>query len=242
MCLRLEAPFRPSATYFDGAKVGKTLRSVSGPTSSGSFALTLIRGPVQLARRPASHPPDQRQGSAVTYVALCGVSAIAVTSTLFQLSCDAPRRHAILDALRPLCALCVTQRFCEVSDVCLRPKAPFRPSASYFDGAKVGKTLRSVSGPTSSGSFALTLIRGVAAIHGPGAACSASCIASPGSASGLSRHLRRTLRRQCHRDKKALSFNYRATLRVGMQFWTLCVLCVAMRVTQRFCEVSDVCF
>ncbi|RMQ19730.1 hypothetical protein ALQ08_04245, partial [Pseudomonas syringae pv. delphinii] len=31
-----------------------------------------------LARRPASHPPDQRQGSAVTYVALCVVSAIAV--------------------------------------------------------------------------------------------------------------------------------------------------------------------
>ncbi|OOK93816.1 hypothetical protein B0B36_25840 [Pseudomonas syringae pv. actinidifoliorum] len=60
--------------------------SVSGPTSSGSFALTLIRGslqrailgPVQLARRPASHPPDQRQSSAVTYVALCVVSDIAV--------------------------------------------------------------------------------------------------------------------------------------------------------------------
>ncbi|WP_237266127.1 hypothetical protein [Pseudomonas syringae] len=60
--------------------------SVSGPTSSGSFALTLIRGslqrailgPVQLARRPASHPPDQRQGSAVTYVTLCVVSDIAV--------------------------------------------------------------------------------------------------------------------------------------------------------------------
>ncbi|OOK99888.1 hypothetical protein B0B36_03160 [Pseudomonas syringae pv. actinidifoliorum] len=33
---------------------------------------------MQLARRPASHPPDQRQGSAVTYVALCVVSAIAV--------------------------------------------------------------------------------------------------------------------------------------------------------------------
>ncbi|KPW53179.1 hypothetical protein ALO95_05425, partial [Pseudomonas syringae pv. antirrhini] len=51
-----------------------------------SFALTLIRGspqrailgPVRLARRPASHPPDQRQDSAVTYVALCVVSAIAV--------------------------------------------------------------------------------------------------------------------------------------------------------------------
>ncbi|NAS63368.1 hypothetical protein CVE36_20280 [Pseudomonas syringae pv. actinidiae] len=35
---------------------------------------------MQLARRPASHPPDQRQGSAVTYVALCVVSAIAIKS------------------------------------------------------------------------------------------------------------------------------------------------------------------
>ncbi|WP_206745421.1 hypothetical protein, partial [Pseudomonas syringae] len=33
-------------------------------------------GPVQLARRPASHPPDQRQSSAVTYVAIGVVSAI----------------------------------------------------------------------------------------------------------------------------------------------------------------------
>ncbi|NAT03718.1 hypothetical protein CVE27_20090 [Pseudomonas syringae pv. actinidiae] len=33
---------------------------------------------MQLARRPASHPPDQRQDSAVTYVALCVVSAIAI--------------------------------------------------------------------------------------------------------------------------------------------------------------------
>ncbi|PYD22140.1 hypothetical protein FFH21_010820 [Pseudomonas sp. KBS0707] len=33
---------------------------------------------MRLARRPASHPPDQRQGSAVTKVALCVVSAIAV--------------------------------------------------------------------------------------------------------------------------------------------------------------------
>ncbi|PBK49939.1 hypothetical protein BUE60_23130 [Pseudomonas syringae pv. actinidiae] len=30
-------------------------------------------------------------------------------------------------------------------------------------------------------------------------------------------------------------------LRVGMQFWTLCVLFVALRVTQQFCDVSDVC-
>ncbi|AQX62437.1 hypothetical protein B1F85_12880 [Pseudomonas syringae pv. actinidiae] len=33
---------------------------------------------MQLARRPASHPPDQRQGSAVTYVAIGVVSAIAI--------------------------------------------------------------------------------------------------------------------------------------------------------------------
>ncbi|SDX23248.1 hypothetical protein SAMN05444064_11650 [Pseudomonas syringae] len=60
--------------------------SVSGPTSSGSFALTLIRGPpqraipgtVRLARRPASHPPDQCQGSAVTYVAIGVVNAIVI--------------------------------------------------------------------------------------------------------------------------------------------------------------------
>ncbi|POY80648.1 hypothetical protein BKM09_019245 [Pseudomonas amygdali pv. morsprunorum] len=37
-----------------------------------------ILGPVRLARRPASHPPDQRQSSAVTNVALCVVSAIAI--------------------------------------------------------------------------------------------------------------------------------------------------------------------
>ncbi|NAS93306.1 hypothetical protein CVE24_19715 [Pseudomonas syringae pv. actinidiae] len=39
---------------------------------------------MQLARRPASHPPDQRQGSAVTYVALCVVSAIAVKKRFFN--------------------------------------------------------------------------------------------------------------------------------------------------------------
>ncbi len=68
--------------------------SVSGPTSSGSFALTLIRGPlqrailgpVQLARRPASHPPGQRQGSAVTYVALCVVSTIVVEKHIKSIS------------------------------------------------------------------------------------------------------------------------------------------------------------
>ncbi|GBH15478.1 hypothetical protein KPSA3_01405 [Pseudomonas syringae pv. actinidiae] len=94
--------------------------SVSGPTSSGSFALSLIRGPlqrailgpVQLARRPASHPPDQRQSSAVTYVALCVVSAIAVKKPSdYQLSCDAPRRMQFWTLCVLFVALRVTQRF-----------------------------------------------------------------------------------------------------------------------------------
>ncbi|RMU41826.1 hypothetical protein ALP32_03681 [Pseudomonas avellanae] len=32
--------------------------------------------------------------------------------------------------------LCVTQRFCDVSDARLRLKAPFRPSATDFEGSK----------------------------------------------------------------------------------------------------------
>ncbi|RML48008.1 hypothetical protein ALQ95_05561, partial [Pseudomonas syringae pv. ribicola] len=43
--------------------------------------------------------------------------------------------------------LCVTQRFCDVSWIGFRLKAPFRPSATYFDGVKVGKPPGSVSGP-----------------------------------------------------------------------------------------------
>ncbi len=42
-------------------------------------------------------------------------------------------------------ALRVTLRFCDVSWICSRLKAPFRPSATYFDGAKVSKTPGSVS-------------------------------------------------------------------------------------------------
>ncbi|MFA0996739.1 hypothetical protein ACDH54_13485 [Pseudomonas syringae] len=52
-------------------------------------------------------------------------------------------------------ALCVARRLCEVSDICSRLEAPFRPSATYFDGAKVGKPPGSVSGPTSLGSFVI---------------------------------------------------------------------------------------
>ncbi|SOQ08666.1 hypothetical protein CFBP3846_02053 [Pseudomonas syringae pv. avii] len=77
--------------------------SVSGPTSSGSFALSLIRGPQQrailgparLARRPASHPPDQRQDSAVTYVAICVVSAIVVEKHLKSISVATAWEHNI---------------------------------------------------------------------------------------------------------------------------------------------------
>ncbi|MQQ37847.1 hypothetical protein GE543_26800, partial [Pseudomonas sp. SZ57] len=49
----------------------------------------------------------------------------------------------------------VTRQFCDVRWIEVRLSSPFRPSATYFDGAKVGKTRSSVSGPTSSGSFAL---------------------------------------------------------------------------------------
>ncbi|KAA8715023.1 hypothetical protein F4W70_06680 [Pseudomonas cannabina] len=38
---------------------------------------------MRLARRPASHPPDQRQDSAVTYVALCVASAIATKKRFY---------------------------------------------------------------------------------------------------------------------------------------------------------------
>ncbi|AQL38534.1 hypothetical protein JN853_20215 [Pseudomonas syringae pv. actinidiae ICMP 9853] len=57
---------------------------------------------MRLARRPASHPPDQRQDSAVTYVAFCVVSAIAVKE-LFSTIVRRSASHAVLDALRPLC-------------------------------------------------------------------------------------------------------------------------------------------
>ena len=95
--VRLRSPFRPSASYFDGAKVGKARSSVSGPTSSGSFALSLIRGspqraihgPVRLAWRPARLPPDQRQASAVTYVALCVVSATVIEKHVWRPPADA---------------------------------------------------------------------------------------------------------------------------------------------------------
>ncbi|POP66214.1 hypothetical protein CXB38_21420 [Pseudomonas syringae] len=40
--VRLKSPFRPSATYFDGAKVGTTRNSVSGPTSPCQLRRNLV--------------------------------------------------------------------------------------------------------------------------------------------------------------------------------------------------------
>ncbi|PYD06466.1 hypothetical protein DND90_26005 [Pseudomonas syringae pv. maculicola] len=94
----------------------------------------------------------------------------------------------------------VTQRFCDVSWICLRLKAPFRPSATYFEGSKYAKS-RLRFRPDFVGFLRPVTDPGAAATGHPwpGAACSASCLASPGSAPGLSRHLRRNPRRQCHR-------------------------------------------
>ncbi|KAA8695767.1 hypothetical protein F4W67_09130 [Pseudomonas caricapapayae] len=125
--VRLGSAFRPSASYFDGAKVTKASGSVSGPTASGSFALSLIRGspqraihgPVRLAWRPARLPPDQRQDSAVTYVALCVVCAIAVEKRFRAVWLKA--RMTIVPTLRvgmQFVTLCVTRRFCGVSWIC----------------------------------------------------------------------------------------------------------------------------
>ncbi|OOK92958.1 hypothetical protein B0B36_30495 [Pseudomonas syringae pv. actinidifoliorum] len=71
---------------------------------------------MQLARRPASHPPDQRQSSAVTYVALCVVSDIAVKKPSdYQLSCDAPRRMPFWTLCVLYMALRATLGFYDVS-------------------------------------------------------------------------------------------------------------------------------
>ncbi|GBH17163.1 hypothetical protein BV327_05752 [Pseudomonas syringae pv. actinidiae] len=153
-----------------------TQGSVSGPTSSGSFALTLIRrspqraipGPVQLARRPASHPPDQRQSSAVTYVALCVVSAIVIEKRFFnyratlRVACSSGRSASSWwrSASHSGSARSVT--FVYGSRHLFAPRR-----LTLKDQSK--QNPGSVSGPTSSGSFALSLIRGPPqrTIHGP---------------------------------------------------------------------------
>ncbi|KPW61419.1 Uncharacterized protein ALO80_04605, partial [Pseudomonas caricapapayae] len=99
-----------------------------------------IHGPVRLAWRPARLPPDQRQDSAVTYVALCVVCAIAVEKRFRAVWLKA--RMTIVPMLRvgmQFVTLCVTQRFCGVRGGRVRLRSAFRPSASDFDGAKVTK-------------------------------------------------------------------------------------------------------
>ncbi|RMQ31130.1 hypothetical protein ALQ05_04805 [Pseudomonas amygdali pv. mori] len=86
--------------------------------------------------------------------------------------------------------LFVTSRFCDFRWIEVRLRSPFRPSATYFDGAKVGKTLRSCFRPDFVGFLRPDADPGVAAPGHPwpGAASLASCQATPGSAPGLSRH------------------------------------------------------
>ncbi|KAA8690604.1 hypothetical protein F4W67_25660, partial [Pseudomonas caricapapayae] len=57
---------------------------------------------------------------------------------------DAPRVHAViivptLRVVMQFVTLCVTRRFCDVRWTGVRLGSAFRPSASYFDGAKVTK-------------------------------------------------------------------------------------------------------
>ncbi|ATV17743.1 hypothetical protein CUB86_05990 [Pseudomonas syringae pv. actinidiae] len=63
----------------------------------------------------------------------------AIISTIVRRSAS----HAVLDALRPILSVRrryvtwnVTLRFSYVSWMCLWLKAPFRPSAPYFEGPK----------------------------------------------------------------------------------------------------------
>ncbi len=62
-----------------------------------------------------------------------------------------------LRVVMPFVTLRVTQRFFFFRWIGGRLRSPFRPSASHFDGAKVTEAPGSVSGPTSSGSFSLSL-------------------------------------------------------------------------------------
>ncbi|MCF5428891.1 hypothetical protein GIV88_23325, partial [Pseudomonas syringae] len=80
----------------------------------------------------------------------------------------------------------VTQRFCDIRWIRVRLRSPFRPSASYFDEAKVTKTFRSGFRPDFVGFLRPVTDPGVAATGPPwpGAASLASCQATPGSAPG----------------------------------------------------------
>ncbi|MCF5428301.1 hypothetical protein GIV88_20155, partial [Pseudomonas syringae] len=80
----------------------------------------------------------------------------------------------------------VTPRLCDVRWIDIRLRSPFRPSASYFDEAKVTKSFRSCFRPDFVGFLRPVTDPGVAATRHPwhGAASLASCQATPGSAPG----------------------------------------------------------
>ncbi|POP71608.1 hypothetical protein CXB37_27660 [Pseudomonas syringae pv. syringae] len=63
--------------------------------------------------------------------------------------------------------LCVTQRFRDVRWIGVRLRSPFRPSASYFDRAKVTKPPRSCFRPDFVGSLRPDTDPGVAATGHP---------------------------------------------------------------------------
>ncbi|PYD93916.1 hypothetical protein DNF23_02300 [Pseudomonas syringae pv. pisi] len=58
---------------------------------------------MRLARRPAEHPPDQRQDSAVTYVAICVVSAIAPKKRFRLCAVPGSKAYRRVAASRALC-------------------------------------------------------------------------------------------------------------------------------------------
>ncbi len=85
-------------------------------------------------------------------------------------------------------------------------KAPFRPPATYFDGAKYANPCAPVPAPASPGFLRPDTDSGGRckwAIHGPVQLNRHPCRLPPESAPGLSLHPRRVLRCSCHRATKA---------------------------------------
>ncbi|GBH16356.1 Asp-tRNAAsn/Glu-tRNAGln amidotransferase A subunit or related amidase [Pseudomonas syringae pv. actinidiae] len=66
----------------------------------------------------------------------CVACAIAVKKRFLSNIVRRSASHAVLDALRPLRGHCASYGGCEISWVCVRLKAPFRPSATDFEGSK----------------------------------------------------------------------------------------------------------
>ncbi|GBH12156.1 Adenylyl- and sulfurtransferase ThiI [Pseudomonas syringae pv. actinidiae] len=112
--------------------------------------------PVRLARRPASHPPDQRQDSAVTYVALCVVSAIAIEKRFFnyratlRVACSSGRSASSLWRFASHNGFAMSVMLVYDSSHLFASRRPTLRDQSR-------QSPRSVSGPISSDSFALSL-------------------------------------------------------------------------------------